>query len=438
MSLDEPRDALHPQQRVLFNHQTRNLVATIRPFKGYRPLPHYAAQVASKPYDVLNSDEARKEANGNPLSFLHVGKPEIDLLPEIHLYDECVYQKGKENLQKLITDGVLREDSARSLYLYAQTMNSHTQYGLMGCVSVAEYLNNTIKKHELTRKDKEDDRTKHVKVTNAHTGPVFLTYRAQPAIDTTVDRIRSTPPVNNFVAADGVRHQLWMINDQKTINEITEAFGRVTSLYVADGHHRSAAAARVGKEIADGNPNHRGEEEYNFFLAVLFPHNQLRIMDYNRVVKDLNGRTLEQFMEEVRRHFELTAEQSDVHPAAKGELGMYVKNQWYRLKIKPELLSNPDPVERLDVSILQTNFLAPVLGINDPRTDKRIDFVGGIRGVKELERRVNSGEMAVAFALHPTSIDELLAIADAGKIMPPKSTWFEPKLRDGVVVHFLS
>jgi uncharacterized protein (DUF1015 family) len=412
-------------------------VATVRPFRGFRPLPKYAADVAAKPYDVLNSEEARAEAGNKPLSFLHIGKPEIDLPPGTNLYDERVYQKGKENLRKLIADGILREDSSPSLYLYAQTMNNHTQYGIMGCVSVAEYLDGTIKKHELTRKDKEDDRTKHVKVTNAHTGPIFLTYRAQPAIDAMVDRVRSTPPVNNFVAEDEIRHQLWVIAEQKMIKEITEAFGRVKNLYVADGHHRSAAAARVGKELAEANPNHRGDEEYNFFLAVLFPHNQLRIMDYNRVVKDLNGRTSEQYLEEVKKHFALKAEESQVRPAAKGELGMYLKGNWYRLKIKPELLKNPDPVERLDVSILQQHFLAPVLGIDDPRTNKRIDFVGGIRGLNELEKRVDSGEMAVAFALYPTSIDELLAIADAGKIMPPKSTWFEPKLRDGIVVHML-
>lgn len=413
-------------------------MATVRPFRGFRPIPKYAARVAAKPYDVLNSDEARAEAAGNPFSFLHVGKPEIDLPVGTHLYDEQVYQKGKENLQKLIADGVLRQDASPSLYLYAQTMDAHTQYGLMACVSVAEYLNGTIRKHELTRKDKEDDRTKHVKVTNAHTGPIFLTYRAQPTIDTKVEQIRGTLPVYDFVAEDGIRHQLWVINDQQTIKEITDAFAAIKNLYVADGHHRSAAAARVGKELAEANPNHRGDEEYNFFLAVLFPHNQLRIMDYNRVVKDLNGNTLEGFMKKVKENFDVKAERSQVRPSAKGELGMYLNKKWYRLKIRPNWLQNPDPVERLDVSILQKHFLTPVLGIDDPRTNKRIDFVGGIRGLGELEKRVNSGEMAVAFALHPTSIDELLAIADAGKIMPPKSTWFEPKLRDGVVVHFLS
>lgn len=412
-------------------------MATVRPFRGFRPLPAYAAQVAAKPYDVLSSDEARMEAASKPLSFLHVGKPEIDLPPDIDPYDERVYQKGKENLQKFIKQGILCEDPRPFLYLYAQTMNNHTQFGLVGCVSVAEYLDDTIRKHELTRRDKEDDRTRHVKVTHAHTGPIFLTYRATDEIDAVLDRVRQTSPENDFVADDGVRHQLWVIGDAGMIDRLSGMFANVKNLYVADGHHRSAAAARVGKDLADANPGHRGDEEYNFFLAVLFPHNQLRIMDYNRVVKDLNGRSVKQFMDETAKRFDLKREPKCVVPAMKGELGMYLDKSWYRLKIRPALLQDPDPVERLDVSILQKHFLAPVLDIDDPRTNKRIDFVGGIRGLQELERRVDSGEMAVAFALYPTSIEELLAIADAGKIMPPKSTWFEPKLRDGMVVHFL-
>ncbi len=400
-------------------------------------MPELAAQVAAKPYDVLNSDEARAEAGDKPLSFLHVGKPEIDLPRDIHLYDERVYQKAKENLQKLISQGVLREDPRPSFYLYAQTMNNHTQYGLVGCASVQEYLNDTIKKHEHTRKDKEDDRTRHVEVTNAHSGPIFLTYRAQRTLDSIVDRIKRLPAANDFVADDGIRHQLWVIDNQATIREIGEAFRAVPALYVADGHHRSAAAARVGRERAEKNPHHAGTEEYNFFLAVLFPHNQLRIMDYNRVVKDLNGKSAEQFMAEVKRIFTVEEQTGQVRPTRKGDYGMYLNKRWYKLTAPSSLLASSDPVERLDVSILQKHLLQPTLGIDDPRTSKKIDFVGGIRGLEELERRVNSGEMAVAFALHPTSIDELLAIADAGKIMPPKSTWFEPKLRDGMVVHFL-
>ncbi len=417
--------------------QKGDCMATIRPFQGFRPKPEYAARVAAKPYDVLSSEEARKEAEGNPVSFLHVGKPEIDLPAGIRADDERVYQKGKENLRKLVADGILKEDASRCLYLYSQSMGDHTQYGIMCCASVSEYLDNTIRKHELTRKDKEDDRTNHVRVTNAHSGPIFLTYRASGEIDAIVESVRARKPEYDFVPADRVRHRLWVIDDAKIIGSLTEAFGRVSTLYVADGHHRAAAAARVGQERVKANPQHRGDEEYNFFLAVLFPHNQLRIMDYNRVVKDLNGLTPERFLAEVGKTFDVTEGPHPAWPSGKGEYGMYLKGTWYTLHAPGDLLAEPDPVNRLDVSILQNELLGPVLGIDDPRTSKRIDFVGGIRGLGELERRVNSGEMAVAFALFPTSIEELMAIADAGKIMPPKSTWFEPKLRDGVVVHFL-
>jgi uncharacterized protein (DUF1015 family) len=413
-------------------------VATLRPFHGYRPRPELAAKVAARPYDVLNSDEARAEAAGNPISFLHVGKPEIDLPPGTDLYDERVYRKGKENLDRFVTDGILREDPIPSLYVYAQKMGQHTQYGVVGCVSVREYLSNVIRKHELTRKDKEDDRTRHVKVTNAHSGPIFLTYRTRPAIDTIVNSAIARPPAFHFTADDGIGHTLWVIDSPETVAALVKEFASLDYLYVADGHHRSAAAARVGRELADANPNHRGDEEYNFFLAVLFPHTQLRIMDYNRVVKDLQGRSAEDFLAEVSKLFAVTPAASQVKPARKGEVGMYLKGAWYRIQIADSMLSAADPVERLDVSILQKNLLAPTLGIDDPRTSKRIDFVGGIRGLEELQRRVDSGEMAVAFAMYPTSLDELLAIADADKIMPPKSTWFEPKLRDGVVVHMVS
>ncbi|HEX9006783.1 MAG TPA: DUF1015 family protein [Bacteroidota bacterium] len=413
-------------------------MATVRPFRGFRPLPELAARVAARPYDVLNSDEARQEAAGNPYSFLHVGKPEIDLPRDVDLYDERVYLKGHENLARFIDEGILRQDPSPAFYLYAQTMNEHTQYGIVGCASVEEYLNDTIKKHELTRKDKEDDRTRHVKVTNAHSGPIFLTYRADGTLDAITRRISASPPAYDFIAPDGIRHRLWVIPDPATIEQISRAFARIPALYVADGHHRSAAAARVGKELADANRHHTGSEEYNFFLAVLFPHNQLRIMDYNRVVKDLNGMTPEQFLERVGAAFTVKKAQGRAKPGKKGEFGMYLKGAWYRLESKPEMLRSADPVERLDVSILQQQLLDPVLGIGEIRTSKRIDFVGGIRGLEELERRVDSGEMAVAFALYPTSIDELLTIADAGRTMPPKSTWFEPKLRDGVVIHMVT
>jgi len=412
-------------------------MATLRPFRGYRPRPDLASLVAAKPYDVLNSAEARDEAHGNPYSFLHVGKPEIDLPPDTHLYDERVYAKGKENLDRFIREGVLTREPTPALYLYAQTMHGHTQYGIVGCVSVQEYLNDVIKKHELTRKDKEDDRTKHVKVTNAHSGPIFLTYRSDRELNELTERIRTGAPANDFVSPDGIRHQLWVVTDPALIEHIVRAFGRVPTLYVADGHHRSAAAARVGKELADVNPHHTGSEEYNYFLAVLFPHDQLRIMDYNRVVKDLGGKSEEEFLKAVAKHFTVVRKTGRTKPTRKGDYGMYLHGAWYLLSAPPALLAHHDPVEKLDVSILQKVLLQPILGIDDPRTNKRIDFVGGIRGLEELEKRVDSGEMAVAFALYPTSIDELLAIADAGKIMPPKSTWFEPKLRDGMVVHMV-
>ena len=413
-------------------------MAIVRPFRAFRPAPKYAKQVASRPYDVLDSAEARKEAAGNPLSFLHVGKPEIDLPPEINSYDESVYKKGMKNLQRLIADGVLRRDEQPSLYLYSQTMGDHTQHGIVGCVSVQEYVDGTIKKHELTRPDKEDDRTKHILATHAQTGPILMAYQASRILDTIIDATLSTSPEYDFVAEDGIRHQLRVIDQANTIRNVEQAFTAIKHLYIADGHHRSAAGVRAAHALAAASHSHTGTEEYNFFLAVLFPHNQLKIMDYNRVVKDLNGRNLEEFLRELKTDFDVEHATSQVRPAKKGEFGMYVKSAWYKLTANPQQLSATDPVERLDVSVLQKHVLAPLLGIKDQRTDKRIDFVGGIRGLGELEKRVDSGEMAVAFSLYPTSIEELFAIADAGKIMPPKSTWFEPKLRDGVVIHLLS
>ncbi|MFH2004217.1 MAG: DUF1015 family protein, partial [Bacteroidota bacterium] len=326
-----------------------------------------------------------------------------------------------------------------------------TQYGIVGCVSVQEYLNNIIKKHELTRKDKEGDRTKHVKYTNAHTGPIFLTYHAHKEVDKIVDGITASMSVYDFVASDGIRHRFWIIPDPTLINQISKIFQSIPYLYIADGHHRAASAAHVGVEMASKNPNHTGEEEYNFFLAVLFPHNQLKILDYNRVVKTLNNRTSEKLINEIQKKFDVSEVSGQAKPAQKGEFGMYLNKKWYYLRVKPrftpiksgfigvkpEIACGGDIIDKLDVSILQNHILQPLLGIDDPRTSKNIDFVGGIRGLGELEQRVDSGEMAVAFALFPTSIEELMSIADAGKIMPPKSTWFEPKLRDGLVIHFL-
>ncbi len=412
-------------------------MAVFRPFKAYRPTKEHAAEVAAKPYDVLNSEEAREEVKGHPLSFLHVGKPEIDLDPSINLYDPQVYQKGKDNLQKLIKDGVLVEDPENYFYVYAQTMNGRTQYGLVGCASVDDYWNDVIKKHEKTRQEKEEDRSEHVRVTNAHTGPIFLTYRDVDEVNILVSKVVANPPENDIVTQDGIRHQTWIIKDPDMIKRIYEIFNSVDYLYVADGHHRSAAAGIVGRERQKDNPNHTGNEEYNFFLSVLFPASHLFIMDYNRVIKDLNGLSQEEFLNRMSRHFIFEKVDEQYKPTQKGEMGMYMGHQWYKVTAKKPLLENEDPVEKLDVAILQKYVLSDILGIEDPRTSKRIDFVGGIRGLSELEKRVNSGEMILAFAMYPTSVEELMSIADAGKIMPPKSTWFEPKLRDGLFVHFL-
>jgi len=412
-------------------------MAVFRPFKAFRPKPDFAGDIASKPYDVLNSEEAREEVKSKPLSFLHVGKPEIDLDPAIDHYDPKVYEKGKENLQKLINDGYLVEDKEPYLYVYAQTMDGRTQYGLVGCASVDDYWNDVIKKHEKTRKVKEEDRCNHVRVTNAHSGPIFLTYRDVDEINNIVSTITKDKPENDHVAEDGIRHQSWVIKNKNTINKIQNILSNVNYFYVADGHHRSAAAGIVGRERQKANPNHKGDEEYNFFLAVLFPGSHLHIMDYNRVVKDLNGLSKDEFIKKLSNLFTITEKSGQFKPSKKGDVGMYIGSKWYQLSANLELLKNPDPVESLDVAILQREVLAPILGIDDPRTSERIDFIGGIRGLAELEKRVNSGEMKVAFAMYPTSVSELMSIADAGKIMPPKSTWFEPKLRDGLFVHFL-
>lgn len=413
-------------------------MAVFRPFKAYRPKPEFAQEVAAKPYDVLNSEEARKEAEGHPNSFLHVGKPEIDLDPKIDIHSKEVYEKGKENLHKLIDKGILVEDPEPYLYVYAQTMDGRTQYGLVGCASVDEYWNDTIKKHEKTRADKEEDRCNHVRVTNAHTGPIFLTYRDIDEINSIVADVVKNTPDNDLTAADGIRHQSWIIKDRELAKKIEQRLTKVDYFYIADGHHRSASAARVGKERREANPNHKGDEEYNYFLAVLFPASHLYIMDYNRLVKDLNGNSEEEFFNKVKKVYDIEEiGKAQYKPKAKGELGLYIDGKWYKLTAKPEIMNVDDPVDSLDVAILQKHVLDPILGIEDPRTSNRIDFVGGIRGLGELEKRVNSGEMKLAIAMHATSIEELMAIADAGKIMPPKSTWFEPKLRDGMFVHFL-
>lgn len=412
-------------------------MAIFRRFKAYMPVPDKAHEIAAPPYDVINSEEARNYVNDKPISFLHVGKPEVDLDPTLSTYDPKVYEKGKENLHNLIEQGLLIQDQNEHLYVYAQTMDGRTQYGLVGCASVEDYWNDNIKKHEKTRKVKEEDRCNHVRVTNAHTGPIFLTYRDENEINRIVSNIVRNTATTDFVAEDGIRHQSWIIQDENTISKIENLLHNIPEFYVADGHHRSAAAAIVGRERQDANPKHLGTEEYNYFLAVLFPASQLYIMDYNRLVKDLNGLSHELFMNKLDDVFDIKQSEQQYKPQAKGEIGMYLEHKWYKLKFKSNFENINDPVESLDVALLQKYVLDIILGISDPRTDNRIDFVGGIRGLGELERRVNNGEMKVAFAMFPTSVNELMAIADAGKIMPPKSTWFEPKLRDGMFVHFL-
>ena len=413
-------------------------MSVVKPFKGLRPAKALAEKVASPPYDVLSSNEARQMAKDNLYTFLHINKPEIDLPAETDHYDAAVYEKGAENLKRFIKEGILIQDSTPAFYIYRQIMGTHTQTGLVAGASVQEYDENKIKKHELTRADKEEDRVNHVHYLNAQTGPVFLTYKAQEEIDQLIDTITSRIPENDFTADDGIRHTLWVVNDAKEIQAIQDTFGKLDFLYVADGHHRSAAASRVCAMRKKENPNHTGNEEYNFFLTVIFPDNQMYIMDYNRVVKDLNGLSVEEFLAKVAETFDVQKVDGAVEkPAEKHHFVMYVNGTWYQLKAKENTFNAADPVERLDVSILMNNLLVPLLNIGDPRTDKRIDFVGGIRGLEELKRRVDSGEMQVAFGLKATSIEDLMAIADANQIMPPKSTWFEPKLRSGLVTHLL-
>jgi uncharacterized protein (DUF1015 family) len=415
-------------------------MAIVKPFKGLRPKPEFAEKVASPPYDVLSSEEARELAKENPQSFLHVVKPEVDLDPSIDLYDERTYLKGKENLERCIQEGYLEQDLRPCFYIYTLKMGSHVQTGLVAVASVEEYEQNRIKKHEHTRPDKEKDRAKHISVLNAQAGPVFLTYKADPKIDTLLREARGTPPAYHFKASDGIEHTFHVVDNEKTIKNIENSFASLDYLYVADGHHRSAAAARVKAERRKGNAEHTGEEAYNFFLTVIFPDDQMYIMDYNRVVADLNDHTAPEFIAKIRERFEVeeTGKTGTPHkPKQKHDFGMYLAGSWYRLTAKPGIFDEDDPVLRLDVSILQENVLNPLLSISDPRKDKRIAFVGGMRGLDELERMVESGNFKVAFSLFPTSIEELMAIADAGKVMPPKSTWFEPKLRSGLITHLL-
>lgn len=408
-------------------------MATVKPFKGIRPVKN-AEKIACPPYDVISSAEARDMATGNPVSFLHVDKPEIDLPEDTYLYDEKVYQKGLENLEKFIDQGTLKQDAKPCLYLYAQTMDGRTQYGITAVVSTEEYDTGIIKKHELTRKDKEDDRTRHIRTLNATTGPVFLTYPDNARLNALVEEIAERTPETSFTTKDEIRHTFWVINNPEEIKQIQALFAAIPTLYIADGHHRSAAASNVAAGKRSQLSDFEGTESWNYFLAVIFPASQLKIMDYNRLVKDLNGLSKEAFLEKVSECFTIK-EVPFGRPKQHHQFGMYLDGKWYELNAKEGTFQAADPVDSLDVTILQKKLLQPVLGIADPRTDKRIDFVGGIRGLEALEKAVDSGAYQVAFALFPTSIQELMAVADAGRIMPPKSTWFEPKLRSGLVIY---
>lgn len=413
-------------------------MATIKPFRALRPPAALAERVAALPYDVMSTEEARRMAADYPHSFLHISRPEIDLPADIDVHSEPVYQKGRENLASFLERGILIQDMDDCYYVYRQVMGAVEQTGLVVCSGVDDYQQGIIKKHELTRADKEEDRVRHIDLLNANDEPVFYTYRQDPAIDNLLKSITVAEPEYDFTTDDAVRHTLWLVSDRATIAAFTRAFAAIPTLYVADGHHRSAAASRVRDIRKKNNPGHTGNEEYNYFLTVIFPDSELNIMSYNRAVRDLNGLSVAEFMTLVSRSFEITPLNGRPEIGERHRFGMYLAGRWYELLAREESFDPADPVGCLDVSILQNNLLSPVLGIRNPRTDQRIHFVGGIRGNGELERLVESGDYAVAFSLFHTTIDELMALADADKIMPPKSTWFEPKLRSGLFLHLLS
>ncbi|HBW84594.1 MAG: hypothetical protein CMD92_05605 [Gammaproteobacteria bacterium] len=414
----------------------------IKSFRGLRPTRDLAADIASHPYDVLSREEAFALATDNPLSFLHVNKPEVDVAPEVSPYDPSVYAKGRENLDKFIEQGALVRDKKDSLYVYQQVMGNHTQTGIVAVASVDAYEADLIRKHEFTRPDKEDDRVQHMDALGAQVGPVFVTYQAQTRINALIAELVLNDPEYDFQAEDRTHHTFWIVQDDEIISFIESAINDLGCLYVADGHHRSAAASRVRTFFRDRNPDHTGDESYNFFLVVLFPHDQMQILDYNRIIKDFGDKTTQEFLEELADSFDVKPLEnaSKAKPVAPQQFGLYTENQWFRLELhelRRTEINEGDPVSSLDVSILQDTILGPILDIHDQRTDKRVDFVGGVRGLEELERRVDSGQWQAAIALYPTSIGSLMSVADAGEIMPPKSTWFEPKLKSGLIVHVL-
>jgi uncharacterized protein (DUF1015 family) len=410
----------------------------VKPFKGVRPPKELVKEVASRPYDVLNSEEARLEAEGNEKSLYHIIKPEIDFPVGKNEHDADVYEKAAENFRLFQQKGWLVQDDHEMYYVYAQTMNGKTQYGIVVGAYVDDYMSGKIKKHELTRRDKEEDRMKHVRITNANIEPVFFAYPDRPELDDIVRRITSGVPEYDFLSEDGVGHHFWLVSDQEDIDAITRIFDSIPAMYIADGHHRSAAAALVGAEKARNNPNHNGDEEYNYFMAVCFPQSQLTIIDYNRLVKDLNGLTAEEFLQKLEKNFIVEPTGTEIQkPRGLHNFSIYLDGKSYNVTARPTIINDDDPIEQLDVTITSRYILDEILGIKDLRSDKRIDFVGGIRGLGELKKRVDSGEMALAIALYPVSMKQLMDIADSGNIMPPKTTWFEPKLRSGIVIHKL-
>ena len=409
----------------------------IIPFRALRPAPGRAYEVAAPPYDVMNAEEARRLVKGKPWSFLHISRPEVDLPVGTNPYAPEVYAKAAENLQLMLDQGVLVQDQKPGYYVYRLTMGAHVQTGLVAAASVQAYDTNRIKKHEFTRPGKEDDRVRQVEALDAQTGPVLLVYPSQTEVNTILAETTATKSVVDITPDDGVRHQLWVLNDEAQVASLSASFEAMDSLYVADGHHRSAAASRVAAGRKQANAKHQGDEVYNYFLSVIFPHDQMQILDYNRVIRELNGLDEEEFLSKVTESFDLQTSDTPVKPKQPAQFGMYLSGRWYRLDLYQELVPKEDPVARLDVSLLADNLIDKVLGISDPRRDDRIDFVGGIRGLEGLEARVNSGEMKLAFSLYPTQMEDLMAVADSGEVMPPKSTWFEPKLADGLASHLL-